>query len=50
MNNDIIIRFEHISKTYGENIVLQDFNLDIRRGEFLTVIGSSGSGKPRCSN
>ena len=45
MNNDIIIRFEHISKTYGENVVLQDFNLDIRRGEFLTVIGSSGSGK-----
>lgn len=45
MNNDNIIRFEHISKTYGENVVLQDFNLDIRRGEFLTVIGSSGSGK-----
>lgn len=45
MNNDTIIRFEHISKTYGENGVLQDFNLDIRKGEFLTVIGSSGSGK-----
>lgn len=45
MNNDTIIRFEHISKTYGENNILQDFNLDIRKGEFLTVIGSSGSGK-----
>ena len=45
MNNDIIIEFEHISKTYGENSVLQDFNLTIRKGEFLTVIGSSGSGK-----
>ena len=45
MNNDIIIEFEHISKTYGENSVLQDFNLAIRKGEFLTVIGSSGSGK-----
>lgn len=45
MNNDIIIRFEHIGKTYGENIILQDFNLDIHKGEFLTVIGSSGSGK-----
>lgn len=45
MSNDTIIRFEHISKTYGENHILQDFNLDIRKGEFLTVIGSSGSGK-----
>lgn len=45
MSNDTIIRFEHISKTYGENNILQDFNLDIRKGEFLTVIGSSGSGK-----
>lgn len=45
MNSDTIIRFEHIGKTFGENIVLQDFNLDIHKGEFLTVIGSSGSGK-----
>lgn len=45
MSNDTIIRFEHIRKTYGENNILQDFNLDIRKGEFLTVIGSSGSGK-----
>lgn len=45
MNSDTIIRFEHIGKTFGENIVLQDFNLDIYKGEFLTVIGSSGSGK-----
>lgn len=45
MNNEVVIQFEHVSKTYGENDVLQDFNLDIRKGEFLTVIGSSGSGK-----
>lgn len=45
MNSDTIIRFEHIGKTFGENVVLQDFNLDIHKGEFLTVIGSSGSGK-----
>lgn len=45
MENDAIIRFEHVSKVYGENKILEDFNLDIKRGEFLTVIGSSGSGK-----
>lgn len=40
-----IIRFEDVSKAYGDNEVLSDFSLDIMKGEFLTVIGSSGSGK-----
>ncbi len=40
-----IIRFDHVSKAYGDNEVLSDFSLDILKGEFLTVIGSSGSGK-----
>ena len=45
MGNDITIRFEHVTKSYGEREILNDFNLEIRRGEFLTIIGSSGSGK-----
>lgn len=48
MNNyttNPIIRFDHVSKSYGDNEVLSDFSLDILKGEFLTVIGSSGSGK-----
>ena len=45
MEEPVIIRFEHISKSYGEFCVLHDFNLEVMRGEFLTVIGSSGSGK-----
>lgn len=45
MKADTIIRFEHVSKSYGENIVLDDLNLEIHKGEFITVIGSSGSGK-----
>lgn len=40
-----MIRFEHVSKSYGANRVLDDLDLSIRKGEFLTVIGSSGSGK-----
>lgn len=40
-----IIRFEHVVKAYGEHIILQDFNLELAEGEFVTVIGSSGSGK-----
>ena len=39
------IRFEHISLSYGETMVLNDFCLTIPEGEFLTVIGSSGGGK-----
>ena len=45
MGNDIAIRFEHVTKSYGEWEILNDFNMEIRRGEFLTIIGSSGSGK-----
>lgn len=45
MENETVIRFEHVSKNYGEHQVLEDFNLEIKKGEFLTVIGTSGSGK-----
>lgn len=40
-----IICFENISKSYGNNLILKDFNLKINKGEFVTIIGSSGSGK-----
>ena len=42
---DTVIQFEHVVKKYGEHTVLEDFNLDISKGEFLTVIGRSGCGK-----
>lgn len=45
MENKTIIRFDHVSKSYGEHHILSDFCLNIDKGEFLTVIGSSGSGK-----
>lgn len=45
MKPENVIRFEHVRKAYGDTIILPDFNLEIGRGEFLTVIGSSGSGK-----
>ncbi len=45
MGEDTIIQFKNVSKAYGERFILRDFNLKIHRGEFITVIGSSGSGK-----
>ena len=40
-----MIRFEHVNKSFGAEKVLVDFSLHIEEGEFLTVIGRSGSGK-----
>jgi putative spermidine/putrescine transport system ATP-binding protein len=44
--NDILVRFHNIQKTYdGESLIVKNLNLDIRKGEFLTLLGPSGSGK-----
>ncbi|RRU71926.1 ABC transporter ATP-binding protein [Stutzerimonas chloritidismutans] len=44
--NDILVSFRGIQKSYdGESLIVRDLNLDIRRGEFLTLLGPSGSGK-----
>ncbi|MGN1225968.1 MAG: polyamine ABC transporter ATP-binding protein [Candidatus Cryptobacteroides sp.] len=42
---DIIINLEHISHSFGDKKVLQDINLYIKKGEFITFLGPSGCGK-----
>ena len=43
------VSFEHVQKSYdGEILVVKDLNLDIAKGEFLTMLGPSGSGKSTC--
>lgn len=40
------VRFENVQKTYdGDTLVVKNLNLDIAKGEFLTMLGPSGSGK-----
>jgi phospholipid/cholesterol/gamma-HCH transport system ATP-binding protein len=40
-----LIRFQHLSKSFGDHLVFQDLDLAVNEGETLTVIGGSGSGK-----
>ena len=40
-----IIEIAHLSKSFGDNLVLKDYSLTIRRGENVVVLGKSGCGK-----
>lgn len=44
--SDAFLSFRNVKKTYDRrSLVVRDFNLDVRRGEFVTLLGPSGSGK-----
>ncbi|NLC36263.1 MAG: ABC transporter ATP-binding protein [Alcaligenaceae bacterium] len=45
-DSDIFLSFRNVKKTYDRrSLVVRDFSLDVRRGEFVTLLGPSGSGK-----
>ena len=45
-NNENIIELKHIYKTYEDGFTaVSDFNLEVKRGEFVTFLGPSGCGK-----
>ncbi len=45
VSNDILVRFSNVTKQYGNLIVLDKLNLDIKKNEMVSIIGPSGSGK-----
>ena len=50
---DNIIELIHLKKAFGDHEVLRDINLTVKKGEVISIIGSSGSGKStmlRCVN
>ncbi|MBS6921266.1 MAG: amino acid ABC transporter ATP-binding protein [Anaerococcus vaginalis] len=48
-----MIKVNNLEKKFGQNLVLKDINMEVQKGEVVTIIGSSGSGKStllRCLN
>ncbi|MBP6345007.1 MAG: ABC transporter ATP-binding protein [Neisseriaceae bacterium] len=39
------IRFDKVSKFYGDQCIIEDLSLDVHKGEFISLLGPSGSGK-----
>ena len=42
---ETILEIKNLKKSYGENEVLKDISLTVHKGEVISIIGSSGSGK-----
>ena len=48
-----LLALEGVRKSFGKNVVLQDIDLTVERGQCVVLIGASGSGKStllRCVN
>ncbi|MFC6234616.1 ABC transporter ATP-binding protein, partial [Leucobacter soli] len=50
MTDDTILNLRLLSKSYGEAVALNEIDLAVQRGEFLTFLGPSGSGKTTTLN
>lgn len=41
----VIVELKNFSKSFGEKVIIEDIDLEVYEGEFLTLLGSSGCGK-----
>ena len=44
-SNDTLVKFSDVTKKYGDLVVLDKLNLEIKKNEMVSIIGPSGSGK-----
>ena len=44
-SQEIIVKFDEVTKQYGDLVVLDKLNLNIKKNEMVSIIGPSGSGK-----
>lgn len=52
-NKDVILHVSHLGKSFGNHEVLKDIDFQVRKGDVVSIIGASGSGKStmlRCIN
>lgn len=45
MTKNVILEIKNLKKSYGQNQVLKDISISVEKGEVISIIGSSGSGK-----
>lgn len=43
--SEVIVKIDNVNKKYGDNHVVRNLVIDIKKGEFLTMLGPSGCGK-----
>ena len=45
MNDKIKVKVDHMTKRFGDLLVLDDISFDVHQGEFLCIVGPTGCGK-----
>ena len=50
MSEQIKVRVEHLTKSFGNLLVLDDISFDVKEGEFLCIVGPTGCGKTTLIN